>query len=331
MLDHPGKWLEDVEAEGHADAPFRISRPAALAQRLKRRLPCAVVVPMRKPSALTPALVVSLACHVALAIAIAVLVRSHAGSGPGTAATATPDRTPVIWLSQEGFAGGGGGGGNESPLPPQRVQRRGEDRATTPISQPPDVLNEARREATPPEGLDLPALARAADVNEMPGTLQAAPGPPTDSRGPGRDGGAGDGAGPGDGPGRGRGLGPGQDRGHGGDVYRIGSNGVTPPVPLYRGAPRYTSEAVQARLQGSILVECIVQTNGVCTDARVLRSFEPPLGLESRGGHGRGAMAFQTGAARWRAGPRSRHHRSGVLDPLSRTPCPRRQAPGVQL
>jgi TonB family protein len=37
---------------------------------------------------------------------------------------------------------------------------------------------------------------------------------------------------------------------------------------------------MRARLQGSVLVECVVQTNGVCTNVRVLRSLDPALGLD---------------------------------------------------
>jgi TonB family protein len=36
---------------------------------------------------------------------------------------------------------------------------------------------------------------------------------------------------------------------------------------------------MRARIQGSVLVECVVQTSGVCTDIRVLRSLEPSFGL----------------------------------------------------
>jgi protein TonB len=111
----------------------------------------------------------------------------------------------------------------------------------------------------------------------VPGAIDALDMPPTASQGGGDGGGAGTGAGRGDGPGDGSGLGPG--RGHGGEVYGIGG-GVTPPIELHRGLPPYTAEAMRARVQGPVLVECVVQTDGTCSDIRVLRSLDPAFGLD---------------------------------------------------
>ena len=55
--------------------------------------------------------------------------------------------------------------------------------------------------------------------------------------------------------------------------------------------------AMQARAQGTILVECAVQTTGVCTNIRVERSFDPPFGLDEQ------AMKA---AAEWRFRPAMR-------------------------
>jgi protein TonB len=55
---------------------------------------------------------------------------------------------------------------------------------------------------------------------------------------------------------------------------------VTAPTEILRGTPQYTSDAMRARIQGPILVECVVQTNGICTDIHVIRSFEPAFGLD---------------------------------------------------
>ena len=89
----------------------------------------------------------------------------------------------------------------------------------------------------------------------------------------------GTGTGPGIGPGTGSGLGPGSGGGTGDGVYHIG-NGVTPPVELRRGVPQYTADAMHARIQGTVLAECVVQTNGTCTDIHVLRSLDPTYGLD---------------------------------------------------
>jgi TonB family protein len=74
-------------------------------------------------------------------------------------------------------------------------------------------------------------------------------------------------------------VGPGTGGGTGGGIYRPG-NGVAGPRAIYAAKPRYTSDAMRARLQGSVLVECVVQVSGVCTNTRVLRSLDPVFGLD---------------------------------------------------
>jgi protein TonB len=182
----------------------------------------------------------------------------------------------LVWLRQSG--GGGGGGGDHTPQPPRRVERPGTDAITVPVAKP--VTLEATRRTDPDvlEALHIPALNMAAALASMPGAIDAASGPPA-SQGPGRNGGAGTGNGPGDGPGNGQGLGPGEHGGTDGGSYGVG-NGVTAPIELQRGTPQYTTDAMRARIQGPILVECIVQTSGVCTDIHVIRSLEPSFGLD---------------------------------------------------
>jgi periplasmic protein TonB len=103
--------------------------------------------------------------------------------------------------------------------------------------------------------------------------------------------GHGNGGGSGDGDGAGAGVG--RDRGFGGDAFRPG-NGVTSPVPITRASPNYTSDAMRARAQGIITVECVVEPNGECGDVRVVRAFAPPFGLDEQ------AIAA---ARRWRFRP----------------------------
>ena len=81
------------------------------------------------------------------------------------------------------------------------------------------------------------------------------------------------------GPGTGSGLGPGFGLGPGSNAFRPG-NGVSPPTALYVPKPQYTVDAMRARVQGSVLVECIVQTTGQCTQARIVRSLDPTFGLD---------------------------------------------------
>jgi TonB family protein len=68
----------------------------------------------------------------------------------------------------------------------------------------------------------------------------------------------------------------------GSDVYEAG-NGVTPPVPTYIPKPQYTRDAMRARIQGTVWVECVVQTSGQCSDPHVVRSLDQTFGLDQEG------------------------------------------------
>jgi protein TonB len=56
----------------------------------------------------------------------------------------------------------------------------------------------------------------------------------------------------------------------------------------------YTVQAMRARAQGIITVECVVEPNGECGDMRIVSGFTPPFGLDEQ------ALAA---ARRWRFRP----------------------------
>ena len=87
-------------------------------------------------------------------------------------------------------------------------------------------------------------------------------------------------AGFGDKPGTGIGDKTGPGNGDGG-VYPIG-NGVSAPIPLRRPPPAYTSEAMRARLQGIVVLNCVVRPDGKCSDIRVLKSLDMMFGLDQQ-------------------------------------------------
>jgi TonB family protein len=62
--------------------------------------------------------------------------------------------------------------------------------------------------------------------------------------------------------------------------YRIGS-GVTTPKVVREVKPRYTSDAMLAKVQGSVLLECVVDVDGTVSDARVDRSLDPVLDIQA--------------------------------------------------
>jgi len=92
-------------------------------------------------------------------------------------------------------------------------------------------------------------------------------------------GGAGAGPGTGAGSGQGSGLGPGFGGGFGGGAFRPGS-GVTLPTVLREVKPAYTADAMRAKVQGSVWLECIVMPDGSVGEVKVTRSLDPVFGLD---------------------------------------------------
>ena len=147
-----------------------------------------------------------------------------------------------------------------------------------PIRRSPPPVRPAPLPAEPPrpllrhEPLPLivaPVVSVAGDRRNQLGLIDAAEGE-TDSRGPGMGGGAGNGAGAGLGGGQGAGIGPGWGGGTGGGPYRPGS-GIDPPRLLEEIRPRYTEEARQAGIEGEVILEIVVRSDGTVGEMRVLR------------------------------------------------------------
>jgi TonB family protein len=232
----------------------------------------------RKPTRLSLSVVASIAIDVALLGLLAFVSRQHPSKKESLSVSAPVKG--LIWLSQSGPGGGGGGGGNRMKEPPRRAQAPGHDALTVPAARQPKLDQpDAKVEPNPLEQLTIPVQTSASAVDSLPGVLEAPAAPPTSSQGPGAGGGAGDGAGLGNGSGNGPGLGPGSDGGTGDGVYQPG-NGVTMPVALREVKPRYTSDAMRARLQGSVLLECVVRSDGSVGEVRIVRSLDSAFGLD---------------------------------------------------
>jgi TonB family protein len=244
-----------------------------------------------------PAVVVSFVSHLFFALFIVLAIRY--GTTSVTTAALLPEQpnTNIIWLSQPGPGGGGGGGGNRMKEPPRQAEMPGKDKITVPVSKPPKMeMQEVKKEPDPVAQLNIPAKSLAAAQDSLPGAIEAPPGPPTLSQGSGSGGGAGTGTGSGIGPGSGSGLGPGSGGGTGGGVYRPG-NGVTLPRLLHEEKPQYTSDAMRAKVQGTVLLECVVRPDGSITDVQVIRSLDPTFGLDQQA---------VVAARKWRFAPGTR-------------------------
>jgi len=226
---------------------------------------------------LRPALVLSFGTHaVALALA-AFAIRSGAPAGHGVDRL-TPNLTRLAWSPDRG--GGGGGGGDDHPADlPHPAKKPGTDRRTVlvhPVAFHPSTTATADPDPVPRPAIAVQTLGDAAHL--IPGALNA-PESASLSQGPGTGGGAHGGRGPGDGPGDGPGLGPGKGGNEGGGPYRPG-NGVTPPRLVREVKPQYTTEAMSARIQGSVWLECIVRADGSVGAVRVLHSLDSRFGLD---------------------------------------------------
>jgi len=62
-------------------------------------------------------------------------------------------------------------------------------------------------------------------------------------------------------------------------AYRIGA-GVSAPVPIVKPEPEYSEEAHAAKLEGAVVLQLVVDENGVPQDIRIVRSLG--LGLDQK-------------------------------------------------
>lgn len=187
----------------------------------------------------------------------------------------------IVWLAEPGPGGGGGGGGNESPEPPRKVELPGRDQITVPVERPPEIAQPEPEVEEPPveQELNIPAQTLASAQLTLPGAIESANLAPTVSQGTGTGGGAGSGKGTGVGSGQGSGLGPGFGGGAGGGAYRPGA-GITLPRVIREVKPQYTADAMRAKVQGTVLLECVVMPDGSVSDVQVVRSLDSVFGLD---------------------------------------------------
>jgi protein TonB len=245
-----------------------------------------------------PAFAASLLSHIAIVAVLLLAMRAGRGQVPRIVVQSEHTTLRMVWLQEPGAGSGGGGGGNRMKDPPRQAKLPGQDIVTVPVAKPRPLNSAPTTDEQPPvPRLIIPVATLAASTELLPGEIQAPPGPPTLSQGTGTGGGAGTGRGTGDGPGQGPGLGLGRDGGTGGDVYRPG-NDVTTPIEIRKGTPRYTTDAMRARIQGLITVECVVQPDGACTRIRVTRSFDPAFGLDQEAIKAAAQWRFRPGMRR---------------------------------
>ena len=227
--------------------------------------------------------IASACSHVAVVLLIAFAARIFpASKGPNRVITAENPKG-IVWLAMPGPGGGGGGGGDRSPLPARQLQLRGSDRLSVPVRRTVVQSTSASPKKTPKlvPPLDIAAVAMARGLEELPGVVIGPPAAPGNSAGPGRNGGGGEGEGGGGGPGKGPGLGAGEG-GNAGDGPRRVGNGVSNPVLVREITPRYTDQAMRARVQGVVELDAVVLADGSVGPIQIVRSLDPTFGLDER-------------------------------------------------
>jgi protein TonB len=166
-------------------------------------------------------------------------------------------------------AHGGGGGGEHNPITASigRAPIFASIQLTPPAVKPP----EDPKMSAPPSLLGPPELLlNNLNLNKW--------GDPNsnlnnDSSGPGGGSGIGGGRNGGVGDGDGRGFGPGMDGGTGTGPYTQGTHGLGFPTCLFCPNPQFSSEAIKAKVAGTVLLEAIINADGRATNIRIVRGL----------------------------------------------------------
>ena len=221
--------------------------------------------------------------------------------GLTSAAEELPSRltpTRLVFLATPGPGGGGGGGGLRAPKPPAKAElataaavrspvpppkpltTRKPDPEPKRILTPPPVPQPRPRPVDPPPPAPRPAVTPqvvapvvmgSADARDRAG-VPAENAAETESQGSGSGGGAGSGRGTGLGEGTGAGIGPGSGGGTGGGPYRPGS-GITAPSIIREVKPEYTDDARRRNIEGDVVLEIVVRSDGSVGDVKVLQGL----------------------------------------------------------
>ena len=206
------------------------------------------------------------------------------------------DPIRLVFLATPGPGGGGGGGGMKMPTPPPPAERKAPKPEPVKIASP---VPPVRRIATPPRPtpprrpvvepeIALPdpeppsfALSHTIQAPVVPITSNEIDrlGLPTldtptlaDSLGSGTGGGIGSGQGLGLGEGIEGGIGAGFGGGTGGGPFQPGS-GIEPPSLVREVRPDYTTEARRNAIEGDVVLEIVVRSDGRVGNVEVLQGL----------------------------------------------------------
>ncbi|MBI4444620.1 MAG: TonB family protein [Acidobacteria bacterium] len=190
-------------------------------------------------------------------------------------------------LAKPGLVGGGGGSSPQA-TPPKPVSQPETPKTPATLIPIPDPTPDAP-EVIRKREIELPKVIEEITENFNLGEINA----PVGSPGKGGSGsGSGAGSGVGSGSGGGAGSGEGGGVGDGSGPYVMGS-GITNPELLVQTTPNYTDEAIRAKIQGTVYLQCIIRKDGRVDSFKVLRGL----------GYGLEEKAIQEIATKWRFRP----------------------------
>jgi protein TonB len=200
----------------------------------------------------------SIALHCTILLTLIAVFRAAPDEAISESVAAiVPDH--LVWLPHTDAGGGKFGGPDRAIQPPRRQQTVGHDNASVPVPAEisPQITNNA-----PEDTPSIPARPMGDSFTALPGAINGQSA--SDAIGDGSPLGAGDRPG---------------GSGFGGEGVFSGP-GVTTPTLILQIKPRYTADAMRMRIQGTVLVECVVMADGTVGDARVIRSLDPRFGLD---------------------------------------------------
>jgi protein TonB len=239
-----------------------------------------------------PGLPIALSGTIHAAMLSGLVLVTTMGMARPDARVAHQDRNDLrlVFLVSPGPGGGGGGGGQHEPAPPP-AERKGISalRSPLPVRRPParvdaHVVQHVEPPPVKPEPLPpvvAPVVAVASDPRDRAGIPWTAreTTPALDSHGPGGGGGTGNTQGTGIGDGDGPGLGAGSGGGTGGGPYRPGS-GIVAPTIEREVKPDYTEEGRRRNLEGDVVLEIVVRSDGTVGTVKLLQGLG--AGLDQR-------------------------------------------------
>ena len=165
----------------------------------------------------------------------------------------TPKNLPTL-------QGGGGGGDRDKVIAPKGKLPKP---AMEQITPPEVVIRNDHPKLTAEPTVVMPPQVKLA-TNNLPNLgdpkSPVIAGPP--SNGVGSGAGIGSGNGGGIGSGSGGGVGAGIGGGYGGGIFQAGVGGVTEPKIIFKTEPEYSEEARKAKYQGTVVLACVVGTDG---------------------------------------------------------------------